>query len=236
VLNNLFKYTELQTSFPINMVALVDGVPQTLSLKTILEQYIKHRVKMVKRRSEYELKEAKRRAHILEGYLIALDHIDEVIAIIKKSKDEPEAREKLMKKFGLSLVQTQAILEMQLRRLTGLERSKIEDRAGDAARNDRIPGIAPQGRIQDPQGHQDEVLYLKEKYGDERKTRVIKSKPGEITDEQLIENKEVIVVLTKKDTSNRFPARLSGFRTGEEKAYPVSKRRNRTTSTTYQPQ
>jgi len=100
VLNNLFKFTNLQTSFPVNIVALVDGVPQTLSLKTILEIYIRNRVEVIVKRSEYELAEAKARAHILEGYLIALDHIDEVIAVIKKSKDEPEAKEKLMKKFG----------------------------------------------------------------------------------------------------------------------------------------
>src|SRR3989338_5050739 len=127
VLNNLFKFTNLQTSFPVNIVALVDGVPQTLSLKTILEIYIRNRVEVIVKRSEFELAEAKSRAHILEGYLIALDHIDEVIAVIKKSKDEPEAKEKLMKKFGLSLLQAQAIMEMQLRRLTGLERNKIED-------------------------------------------------------------------------------------------------------------
>lgn len=205
VLANLFKFTELQTSFPINMVALVDGVPQTLSLKSILEQYVKHRVTIVTRRSEYELAEAKRRAHILEGYLIALDHIDEVIAVIKKSKDEPEAKAKLMSKFGLSELQTQAILEMQLRRLTGLERSKIEDELAmlretisylEALLKDvfKILGVI-----------KNEVLYLKEKYGDDRKTKVIKSKPGEITDEQLIENKEVIVVLTKEGYIKQVP-------------------------------
>ena len=118
VLNNLFKYTNLQTTFPVNIVALVDGVPQTLSLKTILEIYIKNRVDVIVKRSNFELKEAKQRAHILQGYLIALDHIDEVIATIKKSKDEPEAKTKLMEKFGLSILQAQAILEMQLRRLT----------------------------------------------------------------------------------------------------------------------
>lgn len=112
VLNNLFKYTELQTSFPTNMVALVDGVPQTLGLQPILEYYLKHRVDMVIRRSEYELKEAKARAHILEGYIIALDNIDEVVETIKKSKDESDARTKLMKRFGLSEIQARAILDM----------------------------------------------------------------------------------------------------------------------------
>ncbi len=205
VLNNLFKYTELQTSFPINMVALVDGIPQTLSLKTILEIYLKHRVDMVTKRSEYELEQAKKRAHILEGYLIALNHIDEVIQIIKKAKDEPEAKAKLMKKFGLSEVQTQAILEMQLKRLTGLERSKIEDEL--AMLRETIAYL--EGLLKDVfkilKVIKNELLYLKEKYGDERKTKVIKSKPGEITEEQLIENKEVIVVLTKEGYIKQVP-------------------------------
>ncbi|MFZ2025722.1 MAG: DNA topoisomerase (ATP-hydrolyzing), partial [Microgenomates group bacterium] len=127
VLNNLFKFTEMQTSFPMNIVALVDGVPQTLGLQTILEYYLRHRIQIITKRTEHQLKQAKYRAHILEGYIIALDNIDEVVEIIKKAKDEPEAKAKLMKKFGLSDIQSQAILDMQLKRLTGLERSKIEE-------------------------------------------------------------------------------------------------------------
>lgn len=205
VLNNLFKFTELQTTFPVNMVALVDGVPQTLSLTSILEYYIKHRVGIVVKRSEYELAQAKARAHILEGYLIALDHIDEVIQIIRKSASEPEAKTKLIKKFGLSPIQAQAILDMQLKRLTGLERQKIEDELAmlretiaylEGLLKDifKILGVIKQ-----------EVLYLKEKYGDERKTKVIKAKPGEISDEMLIENKEVFVVLTKEGYIKQIP-------------------------------
>jgi len=205
VLNNLFKYTDLQTSFPVNIVALVDGVPQTLSLKTILEIYIKNRVEVIVKRSEFELEEAKRRAHILQGYLIALDHIDEVIATIKKSKDEPEAKTKLMKKFGLSDFQAQAILEMQLRRLTGLERNKIEDEL--ALLKETIEYL--EGLLKDIfkilKVIKEEILYLKNKYGDERRTQVMKFKPGEITDEQLIENKEVIVVLTKEGYIKQVP-------------------------------
>lgn len=205
VLNNLFKYTELQTTFPVNMVALVDGVPQTLSLKIILEEYIKHRISMITRRSEYELAQAKHRAHILEGYLIALDHIDEVIQVIKKSKDEPEAKAALMKKFGLSDIQAQAILEMQLRRLTGLERGKIEDEL--KMLQETIAYL--EGLLKDIfkilKVIKDELIYLKEKYGDERRTKVIKSKPGEISDEELIENKEVIVVLTKEGYIKQVP-------------------------------
>lgn len=205
VLNNLFKFTELQTRFPVNMVALVDGVPQTLSLKSILEHYIKHRVTMVTKRSEYELAQAKARAHILEGYLIALDHIDEVIEIIKKSKDEAEAKAKLMKKFGLSALQSQAILDMQLKRLTGLERAKIEDELKLLKETIDYLETLLKDIFKILKVVKDELKYLRDKYGDERKTRVIKAKPGEISDEMLIENKEVFVVLTKEGYIKHIP-------------------------------
>jgi DNA gyrase subunit A len=205
VVNNLYKFTELQTSFPVNMVCLVDGVPQTLSVKAILEYYIKHRVDVIIRRSEFELAAAKARAHILEGLLIALDHIEEVIKIIRESKDEPTAKSKLMSSFGLSDIQSQAILDMQLKRLTGLERSKIEDelkmlREIIANLESLLKDIFKIFNV-----IKDEVLYLKEKYGDARKTKVIAAKPGEISDEQLIENKEVIVVLTKEGYIKQIP-------------------------------
>lgn len=205
VVNNLFKYTELQTSFPVNIVALVDGVPQTLSLKTILEIYIKHRVDIVTKRSEYELKQAKARAHILEGYLIALKNIDEVVDTIKKASDESDAKTKLMKKFALTDAQAQAILDMQLKRLTGLERNKIEDEL--ALLKETIDYL--EALLKDVfkilKVIKDELVYLKNKYGDERKTQIIKSKPGEISDEMLIENKEVIVVLTKEGYIKQVP-------------------------------
>ncbi len=205
VLNNLFKFTNLQTTFPVNIVALVDGVPQTLSLKTILEIYIRNRVEVIVKRSEYELSEAKARAHILEGYLIALDHIDEVIAVIKKSKDEIEAKSKLMSKFGLSMIQATAIMEMQLKRLTGLERSKIEDELKSLkATISYLEGLL-KDIFKILAVIREEILYLKTKYGDERKTQVMKFRPGEITDEQLIENKEVIVVLTKEGYIKQIP-------------------------------
>jgi DNA gyrase subunit A len=205
VLNNLFKFTELQTSFPVNVVALVDGVPQTLSLPSILEHWLKHRVDIVTKRSEYELRQAKARAHILEGYLIALDHIDEVIKVIRGSKDEPTAKAQLMSKFGLSEIQAQAILEMQLRRLTGLERSKIEDELKMLRElinylEDLLKDVFKILKVV-----KDELLYLKEKYGDERKTKVVKAKPGEISDEELIENKDVFVVLTKEGYIKQIP-------------------------------
>ncbi len=205
VLNNLFKFTDLQTSFPVNMVALVDGVPQTLGLKSILEHYLHHRIDVIVKRSEFELAQAKHRAHILEGYLIALDHIDEVIDIIRKSKDEQEAKAKLIKKFKFSEIQAQAILDMQLKRLTGLERDKIEDelkmlRETIAYLEALIADVFKQLKV-----IKDELLYIRKKYGDERKTKVVKSKPGEISDEMLIENKEVIVVLTKEGYIKQVP-------------------------------
>ncbi len=205
VLNNLFKFTEMQTSFPINMVTLVDGVPQTLSIKTILEHYIRHRVVMVTKRSEFELKQAKARAHILEGYLIALDHIDAVIETIRKAKDEPDAKTKLVSRFKLSELQAQAILDMQLKRLTGLERAKIEDEL--ALLKETIDYL--EKLLKDVfkilNVIKEELLYLRKKYGDERRTQIIKNKPGEITDEQLFENKEVIIVLTKDGYIKQVP-------------------------------
>ncbi|MCA9371894.1 DNA gyrase subunit A [Candidatus Woesebacteria bacterium] len=205
VLNNLFKYTELQTTFPVNMVALVNGVPQTLSLRSILELYLEHRIDIVQRRTRYELEQAKQRAHILEGYLIALDHIDEVIEIIKKSKDEPTAKANLIKKFGLSEMQAQAILDMQLKKLTGLERAKIEEEL--AKLRERIAYLESLlkdifkliGVIKD------ELIELKKMFGDERRTKVMKMKPDQITEEMLIENKEVIVVMTKEGYIKQVP-------------------------------
>lgn len=205
ILNNLYKYTELQTNFPLNMVALVDGVPQTLSLKSVLEVYIKHRVDIVVKRSQFELIEAKNRAHILEGYLIALDNIDDVIETIKKAANEPEAKINLQKKFNLTEIQAQAILDMQLKRLTGLERTKIEDEL--SLLKETIAYL--EGLLTDVfrilKVIENELLYLEKKYGDQRKTKIINQKPGEITDEQLIENKEVIVVITKEGYIKSVP-------------------------------
>lgn len=205
VLNNLYKHTDLQTTFPVNMVVLVEGVPQTLSLKSVLELYIRHRVDVIRKRSEYELAQAKHRAHILEGYLIALDNIDEVIEIIRKSADEPTAKAALMKKFGLSDLQSQAILDMQLKRLTGLERSKIEDELAKLREIiEYLEGLLKDvfkilGVIKD------ELADLRARFGDARRTKVMASKPGEITDDMLIANIEVIVVLTKEGYIKQVP-------------------------------
>ncbi len=205
VLNNLFKYTALQTTFPVNMVALVDGTPQTCGLKLILEEYVKHRHDVVRRRSEFELRQAKAREHILEGLKIAVDHIDEVIAIIKKSKDADEAKTKLMKRFGLSEIQTVAILDMQLRKLAALERQKIEDEL--AMIRETIT------YLEDLLAHPEKILNvikeelakLKEKYGDERRTKVYKSKVGEFSEEQLIANEDVIITMSESGYIKRVP-------------------------------
>ena len=205
VLNNLFKYTALQTTFPVNMVALVDNTPQTCSLKIILEEYVKHRHNVIRRRSEFELSEARAREHILEGLKIAVNHIDEVISIIKKSKDADEAKVKLMKRFGLSDIQTTAILDMQLRRLAALERQKIEDEL--AMIRETI------AYLEDLLAHPEKILKvikneltkIKDKYGDPRKTKVFKSKVGEFSEEQLIANEDVIITMSKSGYIKRLP-------------------------------
>ena len=197
VLNNLYKHTELQTTFPVNMVALVNGTPQTLSLEKILELYLSHRKEIVIKRSEFELREAKARTHILEGLKIAVDNIDSVIETIKKAKDVEEAKENLMEKFSLSQIQAQAILDMQLKRLAALEREKIEDEylmvketivylTDLLSHPEKILAVI-----------KDELLKLKEKFNDPRRTRVFKSKVGEFSEEQLIANEETLVAVTR---------------------------------------
>jgi len=205
VLNNLYKHTDLQSTFPVNIVALVDNTPQTCTLKLILEEYLKHRHEVIRRRSEFELEEAQKREHILEGLKIAVDHIDEVISIIKKSKDADDAKVNLMKRFGLTDIQTTAILDMQLRRLAALEREKIEDEL--AMVRETIKYLLD--LLQHPEKMfgviKDELLKLKEKYGDQRKTRVVKSKVGEFSDEQLIQNEDVIITMSESGYIKRVP-------------------------------
>lgn len=205
VLNNLYKYTQLQSMFPVNVVALVDNTPQTLSLTTILEQYLKHRMEVIRRRSEYELKEARAREHILEGLKIAVDHIDEVIKIIRGSESAEVAKGKLMDKFKLSDIQATAILDMQLRKLAALERQKIEDELAMVRETieyllDLLANPPKMLKV-----IQDELTKIKEKYGDTRRTRVFKSKLGEFTDEQLIPNEEVIITMSESGYIKRMP-------------------------------
>ncbi|HUQ85442.1 MAG TPA: DNA gyrase subunit A [Candidatus Limnocylindrales bacterium] len=196
VLNNLFKHTSMQTSFPVNMVALVNGTPQILNLKVILEEYIKHRYIVVRKRSEFELRQAKARLHILEGLKIAVDNIDAVIATIRGSKDQEDAKQNLMGKFKLSEIQSVAILDLQLRRLAALERQKIEDELMMVKET-----IA---YLEDLLAHSEkildvikgEILKLREKYADARRTKVYKGKVGEFSEEDLIANEPTVITIT----------------------------------------
>lgn len=197
VLNNLYKHTSLQTTFPCNFVALVDGTPRTLGLKTILVEYVKHRQEVITRRSIFDLKEAKRRAHILEGLKIALDHLDAVIETIRKSPDSDEAKTNLMTKFKLTEIQAVAILDMQLRRLAALERQKIEDeykKVGEFI-DSLIDLITHPEKIL--KVVVDEIGQIKEKYGDPRRTKVYLQPVGDISEEDLIAREEVLVTMTR---------------------------------------
>ena len=205
ILNQLYKYTALQTSFGFNMIALIDGIqPRLLDLKTILEQFIGHRKVVVTRRTEFELRVAKARAHILEGLKIALDHIDEVIETIKKSETKEVARENLMNKFKLSEVQAKAILEMRLQTLAGLERKKIEDEL-----KEKLDFIAEcEAILADPKKIlaiiKEESQEILDKYGDERRTKVIPHEVGEFNAKALIPNEEMIITLTKSGYIKRL--------------------------------
>jgi DNA gyrase subunit A len=197
LLNQLYKLTPLQQSFHFNMMALVDGIqPRVLGLQDIIQEHIKHRQVVVRRRTEYELRKAQERAHILEGLKIALDNIDEVISTIRASETTEEAATNLIKKFKLSDIQAKAILAMQLRTLAGLERKKIEDELAELqkiiAELEAI--LASEARIL--KIIRDEMLELKQRYGDDRRTRVVPSELGKMSDEDLIADEQVVVTLT----------------------------------------
>lgn len=207
LLNQLFKLTPLQSSFNFNMMALVDGIqPRVLGLQDIIQEHIKHRQVVVRRRTEYELRKAKDRAHILEGLKIALDHIDEVIATIRASETTDEAQANLMKKFKLSEIQAKAILAMQLRTLAGLERKKIEDELAELmkliAKLEAI--LADEKKIL--KIIKDEFIALKEQYAEERRTKIIPQELGKMSDEDLIPNEQVVVTMTKASYIKRSPA------------------------------
>lgn len=203
ILNKLYKYTELQNTFGIIMLALVDNQPRVLNLKEILTYYIKHRFDVVTRRTKFELDKAEKRAHILEGFRIALDHIDEIIRIIRGSKDTQEAMAGLMNGFSFSDLQARAILDMRLQRLTGLERNKIEEEYNLLmAEIARLKGILSTeagiyGIIRE------ELLYLKATYGDERRTK-IESHKHEIGIQDLIKDEKVIVTITNRGYVKRI--------------------------------
>lgn len=204
VLNKLYKHTQLQVGFGCNMVALVNGTPRTLSLKEILHYYILHQEEVVERRTRYELDKAEARAHILEGFVIALDHIDEVIQIIRHSETDSEAKEKLMSTFALSEKQSEAILEMKLRRLTGLEREKIEQELAELREKieyyKRV--LSDKGLVK--QIIKEELQEIKEKYPCKRSTK-IEDEAKELDVEDLIAEEEVAITVTKAGYVKRLP-------------------------------
>lgn len=202
ILNQLYRMTGLQTAFHYNMLALVDGKqPRILGLKEILAEFIKHRQKVVRRRTEFDLRKAKERAHILEGLKIALDHIDEVIKTIRESYDDADKR--LMERFGLSEIQAAAILAMQLRRLQGLERDKIENELKELheliKRLEEI--LASEAEILNVV--KQELLAMKEKYGDKRKSKIINREVGKFSEEELIPDEESVILLTTENYMKR---------------------------------
>ncbi|MES2087484.1 MAG: DNA gyrase subunit A [Patescibacteria group bacterium] len=197
VLNFLYKHTQLEEAFHFNVVALVDGIPQTLSLKSILEEFVAHRVIVVRRRTEFDLRKAEEREHILIGLKKALDHIDEIIKLIKKSKDTPEAHANLMKQFKFSDRQATAILEMKLSRLAGLERKKIEDELKAIQELIEILKAILASPKKILSIIKDELNEIKAKYGDERRTKIIKAGAGTFSEEDLIPDAESVLVLTK---------------------------------------
>ena len=204
ILNNLFKMTQMQTNFGFNMLAIQNGVPKILSLRQILDAYIEHQKEVVVRRTRFDKEKAEARAHILEGLLIALDHIDEVIRIIRASETDAEAQAELMSKFKLSERQSQAILDMRLRRLTGLERDKIQSEYDDllALIADLADILAKPERVS--QIIKDELDEVKRKFGDKRRTELMIGEVLSLEDEDLIEESDVLITLSNKGYIKRL--------------------------------
>ncbi|MCX6145375.1 MAG: DNA gyrase subunit A [Ignavibacteriales bacterium] len=209
VLNNLYKHTQMQTTFGIIMLSLVEGRPRILTLKEMIQKFVEHRNEVVVRRSKFELDEAEKRAHILEGYIIALDNIDAVIRLIKQSKDVDAARLGLMKKFKLSEIQAKAILDMRLQKLTGLERKKVEAEYRETIKLiERLKAILKSKQLQ-MKIIEEELLELKKKYGDERRTEIV-YKAEEFSIEDMIAEEEVVITISHQGFIKRFP--VSGYR------------------------
>ncbi len=209
VLNQLFKHTQMQSTFGVNMLALVNGIPRVLPIKDMMQHFLDHRMDVLVRRTKYELEAAERRAHILEGYIIALDNIDAVIQTIKKSKDVETARKNLIKKFKLSEIQAKAILDMRLQRLTGLERQKIEDEYKETIKLiERLKGI-----LKSEENRnliiKEELLEIKKRYGDERRTEIVYS-TEDFSLEDIIAEEDVVVTISHNGFIKRFP--VSGYR------------------------
>lgn len=211
VLNNLYKHTALQSSFGINNVALVKGRPMVLNLKDMIKYYVEHRFEVVTRRTQYELREAEKRAHVLEGLLIALDHIDEVIKLIRGARDGDTAKSGLIERFGLSEIQARAILDMRLQRLTGLERDKIQQEFDDLMRliadlNDILANEDRKRQI-----IREELADLKARYGDNRRTAINALGDGHISDLSLIADEEMVITISHEGYVKRTP--LTEYRT-----------------------
>jgi DNA gyrase subunit A len=204
VLNNLYKYTSLQTSFSVNNIALVHGRPMMLNLRDLIHHFVEHRLEVIVRRTRFELAEAEKRAHILEGLLIALDHLDEVIKLIRASDTPESARDGLMTQFGLSEIQARAILDMTLRRLTGLERDKIKAEYAELMKQiEYLKSILADEGLR-MQIIKDELLEIKEKYGDERKTEMVHSS-AEMNTEDFIEDEDVVITISREGYIKRTP-------------------------------
>jgi DNA gyrase subunit A len=196
VLNKLYKLTQLEETFHYNMVALVDGVPQTVSLKTILEEYVKHRAEVVRRRTQYDLTKAQDREHILLGLKKALDHIDKIIKLIRASKDVPTAHAALMKEFKFSSIQAQAILDMRLQKLAGLERKKIEEELAAIQKLIKELETILKSKTKMLGLVKKELLEVAEKYGDDRRTKIVKGGVKQLNPEDLVPDDESVLVLT----------------------------------------
>ncbi len=197
VLNKLYKHTPLEDTFHYNMVALVDGVPQTLSLKAILQEYVKHRAEVIRRRTEYDLGKARDREHILLGLKKALDHIDKIIKLIRAAKDVPTAHAALMKEFKFSTIQAQAILDMRLQKLAGLERKKIEDELSEIQKLIKELEAILKSKAKMMKIVKDDLLEVAEKYGDDRRTKIVKGGVKQLSQEDLVPDEESVLVLTQ---------------------------------------
>ncbi|MBE2280999.1 MAG: DNA gyrase subunit A [Ignavibacteriaceae bacterium] len=209
IINQLYKLTQMQVTFGVIMLALVHGMPKVLNIKEMMQHFINHRMDILIKRTQFELDAAERRAHILEGYIIALDNIDEVIATIKASKDTEAARNNLMAKFGLSEIQAKAILDMRLQRLTGLERKKIEDEYREVIQLiQKLRGILESEELR-YMIIKEELIIIKDKYGDERRTEVIQNYE-EFEIEDLIAEENVVVTISHRGFIKRFP--VSGYK------------------------
>ncbi len=210
IINKLLKHTNMRTTYSIILLALVNGEPKTLSLKQMMELYLSHREEVVRRRTQFRLERAKRRAHIIEGLRIALEHIDEVVNIIKTSPETKIAKERLMKKFSLSEVQAQAILDMKLSQLTSLERDKLEREYVELIKEiEKLTSILA-SREAILEVIKEELLEIKKKYGDERRTRIIPQEEEELTVHDLIKEEDVVVTITHRGWVKRIP--LSTYR------------------------